>query len=135
MWVRPSPSRLSPELVGLIKDFARTLALTPGTHKPGTMLCAFVELIAAEYEFRNPRSLVFMLLRILTLESSWIGVETRKVLAELLAWGVRRDPRLVSPFLKCYRDHGRRLQQLRWNALTLGTVPMFRRLRSPTRGT
>ena len=80
-------------------NFARAPALTPRLHKPGTMLCILVELIAVEYEPGNRRSLVFMLLRNLTFESPRIGVETGKALAELLVWGVRGYLRLVSPFL------------------------------------
>ena len=72
-------------------NFARAPALTPRLHKPGTMLCLLVKLIAVEYEPGNRRSLVF--------ESPWIGVETRTALAELLVRGVWEDLRLVSPFL------------------------------------
>ena len=72
----------------LVKGFVRTSALTPRTHKPGTMLWVFAKLITVECESGNCRSLVFMLLHILAFESSWIRVETRKALAELLVWDV-----------------------------------------------
>ena len=94
------PSRLCPELGGVNRmNFARVPALTPRLHKPGTMLCLLVELIAVEYEPGNRRSLVSMLLRNLTFESPWIRVEIGKALAELLFRGVWEDLRLVSPFL------------------------------------
>ena len=79
------------------KNVARPPAPTPGLHKPGTTV--FAKLITVEYKFRNRRSLVFILVQTLTSKSLWIGVETRTVLIELLVWGVRGDPVLVSPFL------------------------------------